>query len=179
MIDTATWFDLTARENFERHLRDPQRCLQLGCFTGDATMWLLEHGCSVTDIDTFEGSDEHAGIDMAEVQEVYLERTAEAERLSTLVGTTDEWLVKLRCEYRAFDFIYIDADHHSAAVLSDAVLAWPLLESGGLMAFDDWTWGQELGRFERPHTGISAFMAAYGDHFDVVDANTQLWVRKR
>ena len=179
---TQTWFDITARANFEKHLPhdwDLWRALQLGCFAGDATVWLTEHGFHVTDIDTFQGSDEHDGIDMDAVRTEYLRRT-DGLRVQNLIGWTDQWLPELRRRGQEFDFIYIDADHHAAAVLSDAVLAWPLLASGGLMAFDDYYWPKEgTTAYERPANGINAFIMAYGDQFDVVEKNTQLWVRKR
>lgn len=39
-----------------------------------------------------------------------------------------------------FDLVYIDGSHMRVDVLVDAVLAWPLLQPGGLMVFDDYEW---------------------------------------
>lgn len=182
-----TWFEITAEENFEKYLTElkPRRCLQLGCFCGDATVWMLSHfpEAGVVDIDTFEGSDEHVGIfDMGQVRRVYERVTAMySDRLVTMVGTTDVQLRFLRglADDVWFDFIYVDADHHSAAVLADAVLAWPMLVPGGLMAFDDYAWGQSVSEYEKPSTGIDAFLSAYGDQLDLIHKYSQLWVKKR
>jgi len=37
-----------------------------------------------------------------------------------------------------FKFIFVDASHHYAGVMSDLELYWPLLENGGVMAGHDW-----------------------------------------
>ena len=43
-----------------------------------------------------------------------------------------------------FDVVYIDGSHQAPAVLADdAVMAFHLLRSGGLMIFDDYIWSME------------------------------------
>ncbi len=64
-----------------------------------------------------------------------------------------------------FNLIYIDGDHHSASVLEDAVLAFPLLKQGGALVFDDYRWhynpdGPDCGLM-CPRHGIEAFFAVY------------------
>jgi predicted O-methyltransferase YrrM len=179
MTNVVPWFDITARRNFERLLTvPPSNILQLGCFAGDATRWLLDRfpSAAITDIDTFCGSDEHAEFDMAQVEALYRARFAEEWRLETLVGRTVDLLPKMTGRW--FDFVYVDADHHAPAVLTDALLAWPLLAPGGIMAFDDFTWGRGLDSMERPERAISAFMDLYAAHFRLLAMNTQVWLRK-
>jgi len=40
----------------------------------------------------------------------------------------------------SFDFIYIDGDHSTKAVLEDFTLSFPLLKPNGIMVFDDYNW---------------------------------------
>jgi predicted O-methyltransferase YrrM len=185
-LDTATWFDTTARANFERHLMPladrALDCLQLGAFTGDASVWIMENlpNALLVDVDTWAGSEEHHDFDFEEVWRTYSERTRgyrRAGRLSEREMTTDAFL-RTRRGVDRFDFIYVDADHRAPAVLADAVLAWPLLRPGGLMAFDDYVWASSLGPLHAPHHAVDAFITVYAEQLRVVERNAQLWVRK-
>jgi predicted O-methyltransferase YrrM len=180
-VNVVPWFEITAQANFDKFLRTPPSAiLQLGCFAGDATAWLLERFplAALTDVDTFCGSDEHDGIDMAAVEALYRARFADEWRLETLVGRTVDIVPKMGGRW--FDFVYIDADHHAAAVLMDGLMAWPLVAPGGILCFDDYTWGAhtDLGRLERPYSGICAFMDLYRSEFTVLAMNTQVWLHK-
>jgi len=53
-------------------------------------------------------------------------------------GRSDAMLRDLPHDH--FDYISIDGSHEAADVLSDAVLSWPLLKTGGLICFDDYEW---------------------------------------
>lgn len=50
------------------------------------------------------------------------------------------WSSDIRFETQEFDFIYVDGSHDRLDVLRDAVLAFEVLKSGGIMFFDDYGW---------------------------------------
>jgi predicted O-methyltransferase YrrM len=124
-------------------------CLQLGAYTGDASVWMLNNlgEIELTDVDTWEGSDEvaHESIDFDEVYNIYCNKVERFNNVSHFRTTTQEFLMNKRNRSYSFDFIYVDADHTTVGVLLDGELSWPLLKSGGIMAFDDYTWGHESG----------------------------------
>jgi predicted O-methyltransferase YrrM len=79
-----------------------------------------------------------------------------------------------------FEFIYVDADHTTVGVLLDAELSWPHLESGGIMAFDDYTWGHESGDPRlAPQVGIDLFLHRHQGEYELLAKNTQVWIRKK
>ena len=77
------WFDAYAKPNFEKYLIplagvDNLTFLQLGAYTGDASLWLLDNVLTgansiLIDVDTWQGSDEevHHSMDFSEVESVY------------------------------------------------------------------------------------------------------------
>jgi hypothetical protein len=80
--DYPNWFEYV-RPNFEQFLtlqgrQGRMECLQLGVYTGDASLWMLENlgEISLTDVDTWQGSDElaHKSIDFEDVYKVTLIR---------------------------------------------------------------------------------------------------------
>ena len=186
------WFKQTAQPNFEQHLlplagQDNLRFLQLGAYTGDASVWLLENiltgkGSSLIDVDTWEGSKEvaHEDMDFDDVYETYKNKISPyLKHLLVLRSSTFSVLVyDINYQQEEFDFIYVDADHTTVGVLLDAELSWPLLKSGGIMAFDDYTWGDHYPMHQRPKPGIDLFLLRHSGEYDVLAVNLQYWIRK-
>jgi hypothetical protein len=196
--DYPNWFAKSAIDNFATYLIQDKglpnlRYLQLGAFTGDASAWLMDNILTddtsyLTDVDTWEGSDEddHKSMDFDDVLNTYLNRLGDYEKYSRCYNyrtTTTNFLLSKLAEQKnhliEYDFIYIDADHTTVGVLLDAELSWPLLKSGGIMAFDDLTWGADLPPSQSPKAGILLFAERHKDEFDLVVANTQYWIKKK
>lgn len=183
------WFtDGYAQAAFEHHLlplagRPKFRALQIGAYCGDATIWLLDRlltgeDAVLTDVDTWEGSKEHEGMDFDAVLDYYLSRPriAYGGGLRWTRCTSDEFFARSQ-PWEPFDFIYVDGSHEADQVLRDAVHAEQVLRPGGLLAFDDYQWGPHLP--DRPQVAIDAFLRVYESKFDVLEVGLQVWVRKR
>jgi predicted O-methyltransferase YrrM len=201
MTQYPNWFNQYADRFFAHHLtslagRPGLRFLQIGAFTGDATVWLFDYILTgrhslLVDVDTWAGSDEpaHDAFDFADVEQVYDERTRsliESGRLMKFKGTSLEFFrsrAVLDGLFDLFDFIYIDGDHTAVGVLSDAVHAYPLLKVGGLIAFDDYLWKSGKGRLFDPGAAIDVVADLYSDRLERLDAppgeqDQQVWFRK-
>ncbi len=189
---TATWFDANITSWTEKlaHLagQPDVHALELGCWEGRASCWLLEHiltgpGATLTVIDTFQGSAEHVGVDMAAVERRFRANTAPyAERLAVIKDSTMQGLARLLQDYTGwdFDFIYVDANHAQVDTLTDGVMAWPLLKVGGLMCFDDYLWRHPMpdGEVIGPKEGVDAFLLGFGRELTVLEHAVQVWTRK-
>ena len=187
------WFSHTAKPNFEKHLtlqgrQGRMECLQLGVYTGDASLWMLQNlgDIELTDVDTWQGSDEeaHESMDFEDVYETYLNKISNYRRqIDIRRATTTKYLLEqYGCDRplgETFDFIYIDADHTTVGVLMDAELSWPLLKSGGILAFDDYTWGSNLLPHLTPKPAIDMFVDRHKDELEILDINDQYWVKKK
>ena len=191
MAEYPNWFAATAQANFETYLAEFKdkpnlKFLQLGVFTGDATVWLCNNiltdkSSKLIDVDTWEGSDEesHAEMDFSDVYQVYQEKVKDLPVVS-VVSDTHKYLIRQLDNFiGAFDFIYIDADHTTVGVLLDAELSWPLLKSGGVMAFDDYTWGRDLPPSKTPRPGILLFVEKHKQELDTLVINSQYWIKKK
>ena len=184
------WFASTeAKVNFEKFLAPYKghtelQFLQLGAYTGDASLWLLQNiltdkSSHLTDVDTWKGSneDEHHKLDFKAVENVYNYQTRGYKNLTKFKGTTIEWLKAAPFDY--YDFIYVDADHTAPAVLIDAELSWLSLKPGGLLAFDDYEWNLGRGDVYNPKPGIDTFMYRHKAELEVLHIGWQVWVAKK
>jgi hypothetical protein len=188
------WFSTTAKPNFEKYLIplagvDNLSFLQLGAYTGDASLWMLENvltgqGSGLIDIDTWKGSDEevHKSIDFDEVFNVYKQKVESFHpRVTWRRVSTFDYLTLYYGrdpDYETWDFIYIDADHTAVGVLMDAELSWPLLKPGGILAFDDYLWGLSLVISKAPKLGIDLFLDRHLGEYEILEQGLQVWLRK-
>jgi predicted O-methyltransferase YrrM len=181
------WF-ASQQYNFENHLtplvnKPDLRFLQIGAYTGDASVWLCENVLRqktsfLYDVDTWEGSEEaeHTQIDFEKVFKYYERRISPYQTVIRLKMTSDEYFAG-KNETR-FDFIYIDGDHTSHQVGKDAENAWKLLKPGGIMAFDDYRWGEDLKPELTPKPAIDRFLAKYTGEYELLSKDYQVWIER-
>lgn len=177
---TNTWFQLTGRANFNKYvlpLEGDLYFLEVGCYEGQASRWMLENtNAKLTVVDTFAGGQDLP--DEVKLLDRFKENVEPFKgRIEINQGRSGHVLKDLYPDH--FDFIYIDGSHLAKDVLEDAVLSFPLLRSGGIMIFDDYTWGPGLPFYERPCSGIDAFVQVYGDQIEILEKNSQLIMRKK
>jgi predicted O-methyltransferase YrrM len=184
------WFSAYAKPNFEKYLIplagvDNLHFLQLGVYTGDATIWMVENVLTgnksrLSDVDTWKGSDEeaHEFISFNSVLDYYAHRTDHLPLVNSYIMTTTDYLINSSLRGREYDFIYIDADHTAVGVLMDAELSWPLLKPGGLLAFDDYQWGAHLPASKSPKLGIDLFLERHAGEYEILEQGLQVWLRK-
>ena len=66
----------------------------------------------------------------------------------------------------------------AADTYSEAVLTWSMMESGGLVIFDDYEWDLMNDELERPRLGIDAFLAAFRGCYREVLRGYQIAIAK-
>lgn len=189
-MEFPNWFNGSpAQGNFNKFLepfkgQDNLKFLQLGAYTGDASVWLLNNvltgkSSTLTDIDTWKGSNEiaHHSMDFSEVEKVYDDKTKGYDNLIKYKGTTIEFLKVAPFDY--YDFIYVDADHTAASVLIDAELSFLSLMKGGVLAFDDYEWTEGKGPAYSPKAGIDTFINRHEDEIQILHVGWQLWLFKK
>ena len=167
-----------------------RRFLEIGSFEGRSTVWIMENMMQQGDyllcIDTWQGGEEHGEEDMDAVfnrfranvqaarEKTGIKSVGHSRQRSTH-GLAEELLEG--CD--TYDFIYIDGSHVAKDVLTDACMAWPLLNPKGMMVFDDYMWGNPRDVLHRPKVAIDAFTNIFAEEADIIHVGYQLVVRKK
>lgn len=198
-VFTSNWFQHGARYIWDQMipLIDPTTILEVGCYEGASTCYLIEslaqhHPIEIHCVDSWAGGVEHEGTNMAAVESRFqhnltlaIAHAPHQVDLAVHKGFSDQGMVRLLAtgKLNYFDFIYIDGSHQAPDVLSDAVLGFKLLKIGGVMAFDDYIW-QEILPYGKdplrcPKPAIDAFVNINMRKLDIVPAPIgHFYVRK-
>lgn len=184
------WFshNIPHWEKYLAHLKAKKnvKVLEVGCFEGRATVWLLENiltskSTEITVIDTFQGGmenlDHHDKI--SNLKKRFMTNISQwRKRVKVLTGYSYNHLRSMKVK-PTFDFIYIDGSHMAKDVLEDAVLCWRLLKVGGIMTFDDYRdWNFYSDPILCPKLAIESFMTIYKNQYEIVDVDYQMAIRK-
>lgn len=177
-MNFPNWFKSV--ETYFRHVpNEPLRALQIGTYTGDATAWLLANRKveMLYDVDTWEGSNEeaHDPLDFSSVEKYYDFRFTDNKNITKCKMTSDEFFNKTT---HTFNFIYIDGDHTALQTALDGLNAFKVLESGGVMAFDDYQWYYGGKKFLEPKRGVDAFLSICEGEYTVIEIGYQVWIKK-
>lgn len=125
---------------FCRMLR-PRRVLEIGTYTGYATLCLAEGLEEGGRVHTLEINDE-----MEDFIQKYLSRSPHKEKISVHFGDAMELIPELD---EVFDLVFIDADKRLYSAYYD--LVFPKVRSGGLILADNTLWDGKVVQEEPAH----------------------------
>lgn len=171
----------------------PKKYLEIGAFEGRATCYMIEkwgnqNPMEIHCVDTWEGGIEHREVEakggkfkMSNVEIRFDSNVAYAaqnakhpvalkkhKKLSHMALA--DLLVQGHSE--TFDLIYVDGSHEAPDVLTDAVMSYSLLKTGGFMIFDDYIWSKDpMGQqdaYKIPKPAVDAFMNIFQRKIQII-----------
>ena len=190
---TQDWF---SRENpaqvvkeFEQFLlpykSKPCTFLEIGCFEGMSTIWMLENILTNKESKLFciDAWAEWTGDAFVRFVE-NINKTGLKDKVRIVKGDSSEELRIFPKEY--FDFIYVDGDHDEKAVIKDAIGSFRVLKKGGIIAFDDYLLGIRYPNSPGSKAmngstkkAIDYFLDVFQDELEIIHKDYQVWIRKK
>lgn len=175
----STWTEML----FSLHALEQPEILEIGCFEGRMSRWLLESfpKSQLTVVDTFLGGEDQKELDLSDLRKKFERNTFSfKDRVEIYQGKSHRVLPAFIEQSKAFDFIYIDGSHQSSDVLFDACVSFHLLKPKGLMCFDDFIWAPEgVAKHLLPQTAILAFLVTHAEKMHLIgQRGRQMWVMK-
>ena len=174
---TSDWFSWnieTWKSVLERLDLRPAKVLEIGCFEGRSTVWMIEHlfgsnGGKLFCVDSWDGAssaesafDKNTQLSLVHRPNVSLEK---------LKGSSNLTLTQLvSAHYETFDLIYVDGSHDAPDVLCDLTCAFLLCRNGGLIICDDYLWNFGDDLRSTPKLAIDSFVNCYAGKLRFVNA---------
>ena len=189
---TVDWFSVNIPlwSELNKWMSGFDKFLEIGSLEGRSACWLMQNLLSETGtmvcIDTWDGNPEIAPDLVLESYDRFMHNTQLATRPKQHLEVYRQDSVRalarlLATDQSTFDFIYIDGSHEACDVLTDACLSWPLLKPGGILVFDDYLLGTDIGGIDmlhRPKSAVDAFTSLFNSQMQTVSCGLQYIVRK-
>jgi predicted O-methyltransferase YrrM len=194
---TSDWFSNNALVNFDyitNYLNKEKQInsiLEIGSHEGRSACWMLENMLSdtgtMTCIDPFADRPVTAFAEDSIPEDRTIETRFRAniaevkgadQTVNVMVDLSFSALAQLIVDKQQYDFIYVDGTHHADEVLADAVMCFGMLQSGGVMLFDDYLWEDDPRHLGRCKASIDAFVNMFYDRLKLGLVNYQLAIVK-
>jgi len=183
---TGTWREVLAPLIGRQHT-----ALEVGCFEGRSACWFLDNVLThpqsrLICVDPFEipacDRGDPALIEMYAGLEERFVRNIDAlgHTHKVLLRKGESSRVLPTLERGSLSFAYVDGSHLAWDVLTDAVLCWPLVRSGGILLFDDYPYDRTPanGPPLKPAVGIDAFLSTFEGQYTVLVKGWQVIIQK-
>ena len=197
---TEKWFDemIPMWDNvFTQHIApiSIKNVLEIGCYEGRATSYVcekhLQKGTNYDIVDTFEGSLEESGmggtakrlLENDFIYDNFIHNISFYPDINFNInrGYSQYLLPELEKKRKNYDFIYIDASHKADDTFIDAYYSHKMLNSKGLLIFDDYQWKDpnQPHVLDSPQFGVETFFTLYNDFYDVIYSGYQVAAIKK
>lgn len=199
---TANWFNTQEGINkiYNLDIKSELHILEIGSFEGKSTVWFLDNILShpnstitcidpwtkyTQDSDSFNSySKENTKWDFTTHKDTFLyniEESGQKDKVIIKHGFSHELLPFLITKNLQYDFIFIDGNHTSPFVLTDALMSWYTLKPGGIMVFDDYQWEQYAdvkSKTTTPKLAIDSFIEVFKDYLEVLFIGPRAAIKK-
>jgi predicted O-methyltransferase YrrM len=152
----------------------PTKVLEIGCFEGRSTTWMIEHlfgpgGGQIFCVDAWEGIPATEAAFDKNTELALVRRPGVV--LRKLKGNSVLVLPQLVSPHHdSFDLIYVDGSHDAADVLCDLTCAFPLCRSGGLVVCDDYLWNFGDDPCSTPKLAVDSFVNCFARKVKILRA---------
>jgi predicted O-methyltransferase YrrM len=180
-------------------LKNLNLCLEIGCFEGLTSNYIIENILSENGklfcVDPL--TDNYLNTNLTETdvknnQTIYgyfnnqynrftenVKKHIASNNLILYRNISEIILPQLIKDYEnSFDLIYIDGDHRASAVYLDGINSFKLCKSGGIIIFDDYSWGEMYGN-ESTNKGIDKFLEEYKTEIIILNKTYQVVIKKK
>lgn len=186
--------------------KESVKVLEIGSYTGMSLIHILQQIPNATgygvdlwssycenNISNMNGVDILRNLEQLEVEKSFYENRSAAGlegRMNGIKGDSHEILTNMLLDHEQFDFIYIDGSHSSIDCYTDCYLAWKLLNKGGIMAIDDYTYNCQdhfipLLKIKgnqylehSPYHGVNHFLKKHEGKYRIIDIGYRVFLKK-
>ena len=86
-------------------------------------------------------------------------------------------LIQFIKDNKKFDFIYVDGSHLLLDCYSDLILSWEILETGGILAIDDYLYNKEQ-LLKSPFEAVNHFLKIFNGKYKLLNSGYRVFLEK-
>ena len=172
-------------DNYKTINKDKIIVLEIGSYAGISLIHLvkaIQHSIGYG-IDMWENYNENQlleSMDNLSVESSFhrnVERSGMKDRVFGIKSnSTDKLLEYVKSGFKA-DFIYVDGSHMLLDCYSDLVLSWEILEKGGVLVIDDYTYKIDEV-LKSPYEAVNHFLKLYENKYKLLNMGYIVFLQK-
>jgi hypothetical protein len=169
----------------EKHNNNQVKVLEIGTYAGISLINLIQNIPNSTGVgvDMWCNYNENKlleSIDNLKVKESFFKNIKTAGLQDKIVGiqkdSTNALLNYIQSREK-FHFIYVDGSHLLLDCYSDIVLAWEILEQGGILAVDDYLYKKD-SILDSPFEAVNHFLTRYNGKYNLLHKSYRVFLEK-
>jgi hypothetical protein len=100
-------------------------------------------------------------------------------RVFGIKGDSSIVLMDMVVKNNMHDFIYVDGSHLMLDCYLDLILSWKILNKGGILAIDDYTYNIDNGdNLVSPFEGVNHFLKKYESEYNLLNKGYRVFLQK-
>ena len=100
-------------------------------------------------------------------------------RVFGIKGDSSKVLMDMVVKNNMHDFIYVDGSHLMLDCYLDLILSWKILNKGGILAIDDYTYNIDSGnKLDSPFEGVNHFLKKYENEYILLNKGYRVFLQK-
>jgi hypothetical protein len=164
---------------------NPVKVLEIGTYAGISLINLIQNipnstGVGVDMWCNYNENNLLESIDNLKVKDSFFKNIKTAGLQDKIVGiqkdSTDALLNYIQSREK-FHFIYVDGSHLLLDCYSDLVLAWEILEQGGILAVDDYLY-KKNSILDSPFEAVNHFLTRYNGKYKLLHKSYRVFLEK-
>jgi predicted O-methyltransferase YrrM len=161
--------------------------LEIGTYTGTSIIHILENipNSHATCIDRWEDYTENGEI--KKIEELGIKKSFHKNIQTANLENRVEWIKGDSCSIlldmvkrEKYDFIYVDGCHLLLDCYTDLILSWQLLNSGGILAIDDYCFNSDGSEpLQSPFESVNHFLKKYDTEIKILHKGYRVFLEKK
>ena len=172
--------------NYEKKDDDePIKVLEIGTYTGISLINIVKLipnsiGYGVDLWSSYNANDLVSNMDNLQI-ELSFHKNIKTEGMKGSVfgikGDSSKVLMDMVVKNNMYDFIYVDGSHLMLDCYLDLILSWKILNKGGILAIDDYTYKMD-SVLDSPFEAVNHFLKKYENEFIVLNIGYRVFLQK-
>jgi len=177
------WTILTSKYKYKKI-----NILEIGVYEGDSTKWFLTNVMGNKDsllyaVDTFDRSPDFSNINLKKIKKQFItniKSTKKEQQVKLMETYSYDALVELSTiKNIRFDIVFIETSDQAIHLISDAVLAWNMLNTGGIMIFGNYSNNLLINELSKPLIAVNSFIEIMKPTLNILHKETQIFIEKK
>ena len=175
------------KDNDDDEIDEPIKVLEIGTYTGISLINIVKLipnsvGYGVDLWSSYNENNLLINMDNLDIESSFhknIKTEGMEGRVFGIKGDSSKVLMDMVVKNNMYDFIYVDGSHLMLDCYLDLILSWKILNKGGILAIDDYTYNIDSSdKLVSPFEGVNHFLKKYENEYILLNKGYRVFLQK-